>query len=265
MSDIRIRSLIFLRCLAIFMACGLIITAHAQNNEQTFDAANRLYEQGRFADAAATYGKISASGQYSAALLFNSGNAFYKQGQMGRAIAEFRKAQLIAPHDQSIQKNLTIARTKARGGAVYVTPLWHRVVSVFNLNVWTLLLAACVWAVLILLALGFFNPNLRTRTRPYMSLCVVATILFGTGFLIKYLEETKAAAIVTAGETDVRNGPLDEAPSVFKVRDGTELEVLDYKDDWFQVSDTTDRMGWIRKDQVIIFRAADGLGHGNGG
>ena len=61
------------------------------------------------------------------------------------------------------------------------------------------------------------------------------------------------SAIVIAGEAEVRNGPLDEAPSVYKVRDGLELNILDEKDNWLQVRDPAQRIGWVRRDQVLVF------------
>jgi hypothetical protein len=44
-----------------------------------FDQANKLYEQGKYAEAATAYGKLAESGQMSAALYFNLGNAFLEQ------------------------------------------------------------------------------------------------------------------------------------------------------------------------------------------
>ncbi|HZQ46654.1 MAG TPA: SH3 domain-containing protein, partial [Verrucomicrobiae bacterium] len=64
------------------------------------------------------------------------------------------------------------------------------------------------------------------------------------------------SAIVVVGEAEVRNGPLDESQTVYKVRDGVELNVIDEKDGWLQVVDSADRAGWLRRDQVLIFEAA---------
>ena len=60
------------------------------------------------------------------------------------------------------------------------------------------------------------------------------------------------SAIVVAGEADVRNGPLDESPELYKVRDGAELTIIDEKDGWLQVVDPADRAGWLRRDRALI-------------
>ena len=62
-----------------------------------FEAANKLYEEGKYADAAASYERLLQGGQVSAALYFNLGNAAFKSSQIGRAIAAYRQAERIAP------------------------------------------------------------------------------------------------------------------------------------------------------------------------
>src|SRR5262245_52855944 len=57
--------------------------ARADDLSNTFDHANKLYEEGKFAEAAAAYEKMLRQGQASPALYFNLGNAFFKAGQIG--------------------------------------------------------------------------------------------------------------------------------------------------------------------------------------
>jgi tetratricopeptide (TPR) repeat protein len=69
------------------------LTARCQNAD--FEAANRLYEQGQFAEAAAGYQKLIDAGQASAAVLFNLGNAWFKSGKIGRAVVAYRQAATL--------------------------------------------------------------------------------------------------------------------------------------------------------------------------
>jgi hypothetical protein len=39
---------------------------------------------------------------------------------------------------------------------------------------------------------------------------------------------------------------------MFTVHDGAELQVLDRKDDWLQVSVGTGRIGWLKQDRVLL-------------
>jgi uncharacterized protein YgiM (DUF1202 family) len=67
-----------------------------------------------------------------------------------------------------------------------------------------------------------------------------------------YEDRYSPEAIVIAREAVVRQGPLDEAPTAFTARDGSELKVLDGKDEWLQVTADSRRVGWVRRDQVLV-------------
>src|SRR6202034_3686015 len=93
----------------------------------------------------------------------------------------------------------------------------------------------------------------------YLTVSSVAAVFLGVCLAVAINDEFfTTSAIVVTGEADVRNGPLDESPAIFKVRDGVELTVTDKKDGWLQVTDPAQRTGWLRQDQVIIFGDADG-------
>ena len=62
-----------------------------------FAAANKLYAEGEFAEASSAYDAILKTGAQSPALLFNAGNAEFKAGHLGKAIAAYRQAELLAP------------------------------------------------------------------------------------------------------------------------------------------------------------------------
>jgi uncharacterized protein YgiM (DUF1202 family) len=45
---------------------------------------------------------------------------------------------------------------------------------------------------------------------------------------------------------------LDEAPSTATVHDGAELTVIDTKNDWLQVRVDSQRVGWVKREQVTV-------------
>jgi tetratricopeptide (TPR) repeat protein len=244
--------------MALFICSYLLVLLAALPLRATdlasgFDQANKLYEEGKYAAAADAYDKLSASGTASEALYFNRGNALFKAGQLGRAIASYRLAAQLAPRDPDLRANLQFARTQARGGSPYRADPWQRYLETLTVNEWTLLAAAALWLMFALLALAQWRPELRRALRPWFLASSLAVLLLGIS-LGAVLVNTcfTTFAIVVVGEADVRNGPLDESASAFKVRDGAELTVLDRKDDWLQILDSGQRVGWLRQNQVLI-------------
>ena len=217
-----------------------------------FDSANKLYEQGKFAEAAAAYENLIQSGSVSAALCFNLGNAFFKSSRIGRAIAAYRQAERLAPRDPDVRANLQFARNQVEGPTL-PPGRWQRWLGRLTVNEWTGFAAAALWIWLGLLIVLQWRPGLRPSLRGWLftggiiavtlCLCLAAAL---------YAHHAARAVVVTAREATVRNGPLDESPAAFTVHDGAELDVLDAKDQWLQVTAGPQRFGWIRRDQVTL-------------
>ena len=248
-SSFRFRRLLALVC---WLWLGSLTAGMAADGEAGFNQANRFYEEGKYAEAAAAYGQLLQAGNTSAAIYFNRGNAYFKLGQLGRAILSYRQAERLAPRDPDLRANLQFARTQARGGLAFPVDWSGRWLGTLTVNEWTALTAVAFWVVFALLALGQWRPELGRRWRTTLWSAGLLTIILGaclaTKFKADYLDTT---VVVIAGEVDVRNGPLDESQSAYKVRDGIELKVLDRKDNWLQVLDPAQRLGWLREDQVL--------------
>ena len=81
----------------ILLALALLAApVRGENLAPAFDQANRLYEQGKYAEAASAYENLLHADSNSPALYFNLGNARFKAGQSGRAIAAYRQAEAKA-------------------------------------------------------------------------------------------------------------------------------------------------------------------------
>ncbi len=215
-----------------------------------FDAANRLYEQGRFADAAVEYQKLIESGPPAPALYFNLGNAFFKAGAAGRAIAAYRQAQQIAPRDPDVRANLQFVRGQVQG-PTRQPGRWERGLQRLTANEWTVLASVALWMWLLLLAAIQLRPAWKSSLRSLVWLSGTATVLLAAGLGAALSVDSNRTAIVTVRDAAVHNGPLEESPGVLTVHDGAEVQVVDRKDDWFQVS-VADRTGWLKRDQVIL-------------
>jgi tetratricopeptide (TPR) repeat protein len=228
------------------------LSARADLSAAAFDAANKTYEEGKFADAASAYEKLTQSGQASAALYFNLGNAFFKAGQIGRAISAYRQAEQITPRDPDLRANLQFARNQTPSPTL-PPGRWQRWLGRLTLNEWTLLAAGVLWLWLLLLALLQWRPALKPALRWYLYGLAALGLLLSTcaGFTLRQTRFIRTAIVVTR-EATVRFGPLSESPAAFTVHDGAELQVLDQKDDWLRITAGPRRDGWLRRDQTLV-------------
>jgi tetratricopeptide (TPR) repeat protein len=221
-----------------------------------FDAANNLYGQGKFSQAAEAYEKMLRSGQVSAAVYFNLGNAWFKAGEMGRALDAYRHAEHIAPRDPDVRANLQFTRNQVQGPSLPPTRP-QRWLGRLTLNEWTWLAGIAVWLWFGLLTLLQLQPKLKPALKGWLLTVGLAAACLCAGLgAAMYQSAFARSAVVITREATVRTSPLEESEPAFTVRDGAELRVLDQKDEWLQVTADTGRIGWVRKDQVLAAMGA---------
>ena len=240
------------RCTLLFwlglLLLGYFSPAVASEATAAFEQANKLYEQGKFTEAAAAYEQILTTGRTSPALLFNLGNARFKAGQLGHAIASFHRALQLAPRDSDIQANLAFARAAAHDGPPGPRPSWSSL-RVLTANEVALLAMACLWIWLGSLTAMQFRPAWRGRLHRLAWITGTPAVLLGLGLATSvWWRATRVPVVVTAREAVVRLGPFEESQSAFVLRDGAEVVATHRKADWLQVRDAAGRTGWVRRE-----------------
>jgi hypothetical protein len=226
-----------------------VFSASAADESSAFVAANKLYEEGKYSDAAAAYKKILDTGMVSPALYFNYGNAAFKASHSGQAIWAYRKAELMAPRDSDIRANLQFARNHV-GQSRPTESVWLRGINRLSVNEWSILASMAVAVLFLLLAarqtrMGFSPTNVKPFTGLVWGLVVVCVIAGGGLWGAVQSRVLAKVSVVVVPESVVRRGPMMESPSVFTLRDGAEVEVVDVNNDWVQVVDASKHTGWM--------------------
>jgi tetratricopeptide (TPR) repeat protein len=238
---------------ALSFALFVVVTfsSFAADISAGFDSANKLYEEGKFSDAASAYQKLVQSGTVSPALYFNLGNTYFKSGQLGRAIAAYRDAEEMSPRDPDVRANLQFIRGKVQGPTVSPSA-WQRWLAAMTINEWAVLTAAVLWVWLALMAVIQLRPALLQSLCPALWLGGAAILVLAGCLATAWSVHSEKTAIVVAADVVTHNGPLDEAPPSATVHDGAELSVLDAKNGWLQVRVDNQRVGWLKREQVVV-------------
>ncbi len=244
---------IWLSILLALVCAGKILAADVAAD---FSAANKLYAEGNFSDAANAYEKIIQSGAQSPALWFNAGSAEFKAGHLGKAIAAYRQAELLAPRDAELRANLAFVRNQVQGATVRESS-WQNWVGSLTLNEGTVLTAALFWLTLAIFAVRQIRPALVQKLQGVTRILVVLTIFSATVLGLQAANHFNASvAVVTVDDATARSGPFDDAQTVFTARDGAELKILDRHDDWVQVANSAGKIGWLSVKQVAVLPGA---------
>ncbi|HXG48869.1 MAG TPA: tetratricopeptide repeat protein [Methylomirabilota bacterium] len=242
-------------CLALALIASPL---PAQTND--FEQANKLYELGRYAEAAAAYERLATNHPGSVAAHFNRGNAWYKAGQVGRALAAWWQAARIDPRDPDVRFNLQFVRKEVAGDDAPAPPLWQQVAAGLTPAAWQLLASAAFWLFFLVLALRELRPAWRRALRLPAVVAGGLFILSTAGALAARALERRLSAVVIVPQGIVRYGPVEESQVHYQLRDGSEVIVLDRQPGtpgqpaWLQVQDASRRTGWIKDDQVLLLQ-----------
>jgi tetratricopeptide (TPR) repeat protein len=240
----------------IFFALAVAGNIFAADVTADFSAANKLYAEGKFPDAAAAYEKILQTGAQSATLLFNAGNAEFKAGHLGKAIAAYRQAEQLAPRDAELRANLAFVRNQVQGATVRESR-WQNWIGSLTLNEGAVLTAILFWLTAALFIIRQIRPALvaplKTATRILSAATIFSAAVLGVQASNYF---SSAAAVVIADNVTARSGPFDDAQNAFTARAGAELSVLDRRDGWVQVAGGAGKSGWLPAKQVEVLPGA---------
>ena len=238
----------------IFWAASISLAVDTQTTLQTvFFQANTFYTQGQYKPAAEAYETVLQAGFASGNVYFNLGNAYFRNGQAGKAILNYERARRFLPSDPDLAANLQFARSLA-GAVGCQLPLWKRLV--FPLA-HTLATDSFVWftsiaytLLFVILAVYYLSP-LRPQWLLYAGRGFVVLLLVMMTSLIQQArtDDLQRKAVVLAKEdSPVRFEPADNGTVHFSVTQGTLIQILDVREDWWQVARCDGRRGWIERD-----------------
>jgi tetratricopeptide (TPR) repeat protein len=228
--------------------------------EVEFAAANALYENGRFAAAAAAYQAIVDRGDESPALFFNLANSYLKAGELGEAIVYYERARASEPRADDIRTNLALARSMvadavpAAGGSAFLGGLvaFKDALSVEE-ALW--LASGCLW-----LGLGAIAAMrlFRVPRRPAQVVTGIAIALLVATSTFAALKvgqvARRRAAVVLEREVQVRAGPGAHYTARFNLHEGTMVRILRTAGEYSEIELTPELGGWVEASDVLAVR-----------
>jgi tetratricopeptide (TPR) repeat protein len=223
-----------------------------------FTEAERLYNEGRFPEAAAQYESLRAQGMTDATLYYNLGNAYFKSGRLGSAILNYERALRLAPADDDTRANLAFANELIADAPAPPALPWF--------VTWAAALyraldpEACAFALSLGFLLGGGAISLllvgrwpRWRAALLYISAGAGLLAFASGALL--LAKLVAAsgrqeAIVLAPRSEVRSGPGETHPQLAEIHEGLKVTLRGEREEWYQVSLPNGLTGWVSRVDI---------------
>lgn len=232
----------------------LVLPAFAQQKTESpiylFLKGNNAYSQGQFDEAIVSYESIIRQGKESGNVYYNLANAYFKRGETGKAILNYERAKLFIPADSDLKANYEYALSSLKESPVVSKKTWfaflERLSQGFTIDGLTVFLSAIYMTICFSLALCLFIPVLRKFLR-YIIVIFAVVLVFTAVNLNNKITHLGKDAIITSSEVQGRFEPLDNATVYFKIPQGSRVEILEYKDNWYKVKRLDSKIGWVKE------------------
>ena len=244
--------------LATFLLCHQLMAqdknADGADPSHFFLVANQAYKEGRYEQAAALYENLLALEISNGSLYYNLGNSYLKAGKIGKALVNYRRAELFMPRNEDLQANIqyalqqTIDKIEGRDPYSYVKSFcfWYSRLTIKELVTIFLVANIGLWGVALL---QLFKKQEYLRLVLYA--LIASTMVFGVSAAVKlYALYYKPGGVVTAREITVRAGGSINDTALFGLHEGAEFDWLEDDDGWVKIQLRDGKKGWVQKETV---------------
>ncbi len=237
----------------LLVLVALLLGVSARGSE--FDAANQLYDAGKFVEARKAYEQLVEHGQWTANLFHNLGNTYHRLEQDGPAILAYERALALEPAHPEALANLKLLR--GRTGATPWPASWLDAVFPGRLiAAYVIVVAVAGWLALALVMWISLTPPGDKAGRWFALILAVLAVAYA-GMAVWHFEQARTLAIIVAKTAEVRLAPAETSAAGGALPAGSQVRVLSVRGDWTYCLLPEARRGWISSKELERVRLGD--------
>lgn len=218
------------------------------------DAVN-LYNNGKYAASVAAFEKIAEDGIRNGQLFYNLGNAHFKNGELGKSIAWYERALILAPNDPDLKFNYKhvkgFVKDKSEDGkssVVKVLFFWKDLLSLSAIK-WLAVFFFFLFWLLVTIRIIKGRKPLKIHTGIVFTIALVFIL---TALYDYYTAHYVKKAVILPDEVSVRSGLTDDSTELFILHVGSKVRVEENRKEYVKIRFSDDKIGWVSKETLEI-------------
>lgn len=225
-----------------------------------WDAANTAYINGDFHEAAAAYELILDMGLSSVKLYYNLANACFKEEQLGKAILYYHRALRLAPGNDDIRHNLSVAEARAKDNIeaipeFFLTTWMRDLRHTMSCTVWGVISLAALAGMLTLFLVYLLSQRMRWRKTGFYGTLAAGVIFVITAWCAagerrEMLDQSQA--VVMHASIPVKSSPDKSSTDIFLLHEGTVVTITGELDSWVEITIADGKKGWVENRVIEV-------------
>ena len=237
----------------------LSVSSYAQSNVEKIELANKDYSEGNYDKAINTYKSVLESGYESPELYYNIANSYYKSNRLAYAILYYERAKLLAPNDEDINFNLSLANSHITDKIDAISPLlvktWYKSVSsILPSDSWSILSIGSFILLLIFLSVFLYShKTVLRRLTFYLSILALLFSLLSFSFAnTEAKQQTVHNSAIIFDSITVKSSPDNYGTDLFLLHEGTKVTVLQTENNWMKIKLSDGNEGWVKNESLQV-------------
>ncbi|MBW1901536.1 MAG: hypothetical protein JRJ20_07860 [Deltaproteobacteria bacterium] len=193
-------------------------------------------------------------------LYYNLGNVYFRMKDIGRAIANYRRAEQYMPNDPNLKQNLEYAREKRldeieekqETKVLKTLFFWH-----YDLPTKARVIIFTVCFMLLWIFAGVRIFTEKTFVGWCITLAVILSLLLAGSLVTEEVSLRKSRpGVIISAEVVARKGNSDTYEPSFKepLHAGTEFTLMEDRENWYHVELADSRTCWMTSKDVELVR-----------
>lgn len=244
-----------LKPIILFLLFVVISNAQEFDYTKKMEQGNKYFLEKNYEAAIGEYKSVLHNGYESPELYYNLGNSYFRINKLGYSIFYFEKAVKLAPDDDDIVFNLSIANARTIDQIKEVPRLffiewWNETVTFFTVKKWSVFVI--IFLIIFLAGVYYYLFGTDFKRRKiilYTNMLSLALLILGSVFLISRIniESNTNEAILLESSYVAKISPDEKGNDSFLIHEGIKVTIEDELQGWYKIKLADGKIGWVPK------------------
>jgi tetratricopeptide (TPR) repeat protein len=222
------------------------------------EKAQKTYNEKKYTEAIQLYAQLLKQGYEVPEVYYNIGNCYFKNNQITKAIYFYEKALKLAPYDNDIQYNLSLANQYTTDKIKRLSPFWltqgvNYFFNLFSADGWARISTIAFIGLLVFVLLFLFTHQLGLkRVLLYFSvfLLFLSSLSFWGAYHQASVVLSHKTAIIFEPTLNIKSAPSEDGTNLMVIHEGLKVSICDSINNWYKIVLPDGNEGWVKKNTL---------------